>query len=73
MSGSRPDRRASGYPVIRVRADQLCPGDRLVRQGLTVASVEDGGLGAEGRPVVVVRHTSGGSDTWLADRHFTIT
>lgn len=72
MSGSRPDRRVSGHPVIRVRVGLLCPGDRLVRQGLTVASVESGGIGAEGRPVVVVRHDGGGSNTWLADRRFAV-
>lgn len=57
---------------MRVRAAELLPGDRLVRQGLVVVTVGEACVGVEGRPVVVIGYDGGRSDTWLADRRFAV-
>lgn len=58
---------------ITVRAADLQAGDRLVRHGLVVRSVEEGGIGAEGRPVVVLTFQDGQCNTFLAVRTFKVT
>jgi hypothetical protein len=57
---------------ITVRAADLQAGDSLVRHGLVVRSVEEGGIGAEGRPVVVLAYEDGQSNTFLAERTFKV-
>jgi len=57
---------------ITVRAADLQAGDSLVRHGLVVRNVEEGGIGAEGRPVVVLTYEDGQSNTFLAERTFKV-
>jgi hypothetical protein len=57
---------------ITVRAADVQAGDRLVRHGLVVRDVEEGGIGAEGRPVVVLTFQDGQSNTFLASRTFKV-
>lgn len=57
---------------ITIRAADLQAGDRLVRHGLVVQSVKGSGIGAEGRPVVVLTYEDRQSNTFLAERTFKV-
>lgn len=59
--------------VLGVAVSDLRSGDEVVRLGLTVASVEDGGQNSSGDPVLVVTFEEVvGTEVWPASRMLTI-